>query len=234
MVLPNTSYEDIFLQMENEKDKVRYYLNKGVGEMYKKFIAKPKKGLNIASSYCTIPVSHNRYAFLYHTTLEELVLNKNINCIPFLVVEDFRERDFFFCNFSPNKASIQQFTSHFLKRYRERVIKDDTISTENVLLTYLIRNVNKANVTLLQEDKIIAKREKHRGAKAILMEDGVVFFQFQHTALPSGKKLHTLRYKTFLSHDMLKDSQNSHIQDILFEIEKEENARFLILPDEKK
>ena len=100
------------------------------------------------------------------------------------------------------RDNVSIFTPHFFKRYRERFLKDETLSPENVRDKFLLRNQNLSSSNLDTKEDIGTCR------------DGYVYIR--------RKDKHTNICVTFVSPDLLKEEQQRERVTLLEVIKKHE------------
>ena len=92
MILGSDTYERIFRQMVDEKDKVRYYVEKNKLKIDKKL----RSTLEVPIWYCepiTLPMTHNTYLLYYYAlTWEEVKAGSCFSGAPLILNNDKGER----------------------------------------------------------------------------------------------------------------------------------------------
>ena len=233
MILPGATYSDIYKAITDEEDKVQYYWQKQAKKIIKEFYSQLNRDPMVAYTYYVNPKSRNKYLLWYATTPLRFVRNnEDIFGGMFLVVDDFTERDFYFTTGKDNCAFLLHVTSHFVRRYRERNLRDDKLKTETVLATYVFRNGS--DFLQLDPDETNISKEKDARTFTNLVKDGIIYFQCGKDMLDQKKELVIIRYKTFVPHSALNDKQKSHIQERVREINEIHIKNLLNIPDNEK
>ena len=161
--------------------------------------------------YWTHPVSKNKYLFWYVTTPSLFLRDKmHVSGGYLLVVNDFADRDFFFCTGRDKGRFLLHVTAHFVKRYRERFLCDNNAYTEDVLVKYFHRNGG-FDVEL-DPNEVNYHGERDSLTYSSLVPDGVVYFQMGKDTSTADSGVIVMRYKTFVSKDLLNERQEKHIQ----------------------
>lgn len=123
------------------------------------------------------------------------------------------------------------FTAHFLERYRERFNHPATMPTEELISIFLNRN---CEAIPLDYKKVIAKWEKHPDGAALQGVDGI-FLGTQKKLLCGSMEFYSVMYNTYLSEDILKESQkeammtDEKIQEITAEFIREKVSEHPVL-----
>lgn len=115
---------------------------------------------------------------------------------------------------------IHAYTSHFLQRYNERILKDKSLTSNEVAARYMSRN-NAAIMPIGQNDNINRNHELYgeRGQYAYRVRDGICFAQsgVQGVFNEDGDRLKDkidaslILYTTFVNESKMTDSQRSAI-----------------------
>lgn len=214
MILPNSTYQEIYQTITQEEEKVIYYLHKNLKsvsqEMYDRI--KDNSEIIICWKYYTNPQSKNKYLLWYATTFMRFIKEeKDLTCGALLVSNDYSDRNFYFSTRDNKYNVVLHITSHFLKRYRERCLKDDSLTTEEVIATYFFHNGRTFAMLDVNQASIVPIDEKD---SAILVPEGIVYAEIGVAAGQSEKNVTVIRYKTFVSVTMLNEQQDEHVKSV--------------------
>lgn len=132
-----------------------------------------------------IPSSNNKYIIFYYAENPNCIDNPKVD----LFADVFFERQRFVVKWggggykhtenSPIKLirQIHAYTSHFLHRYNERVLKDNTLSSNDVACRYFSRNTFEMPIEIDEDiNKHIEEYGEH-ARQGFLVQDGVCFTQ---------------------------------------------------------
>ena len=206
MILPTSTYREVHNAFIQENEKVGYWWVKVYSQIYKRFYTKLKQGQLYLWEYWTHPVSRNKYLFCYATSRSQILRDKtDASGQALLVVDDFANRDFYYST----PGILLHITSHFIKRYRERCLHDDSVPTEEVVARYLHRNIG--SFLELDPDNLNYQGERDEMTYNILVPDGVVYFQIGKDSSEGMKDVIVIRYKTFVSESLLNEEQKKEV-----------------------
>lgn len=114
---------------------------------------------------------------------------------------------------------IHAYTSHFLQRYNERILKDESLVPNEVACRYLSRNT--VAMPILQNEDINRNHKKYgeNGQQAIRVRDGICFTQSAIEGIMSedGDRhkdkvdAMLILYTTFMNESKMTDSQRNAI-----------------------
>jgi hypothetical protein len=173
-------YDHLAADLEKVNYKLDYYLTKAVKELRK------VRQFPIWKWYeYKVPCSNNKYILYYYAENPSQIENPNKS----FFVDMFFEKQRYVVKMvtggynhtpsSPMKLvrQIHAYTSHFLHRYNERFLKDDTLSSNDIACRFLSRNKDIMPITINEEiNKNI--EEYGEGAKqGFRVHDGICFTQ---------------------------------------------------------
>lgn len=147
MIVPSMTYKEMYDDLAKDKDKVEYrkeyYLQKAIKEFKKKRRYPAWQWYDIS-----IPSTGNQYIVFYYAE-NALQVEKPL-CDSFFVYFVNNKRFAIHWGTSIIKQTqnhsmeavreIRAFTSHFFQRYKERLLKDETLSSNDVICRFFSRN----------------------------------------------------------------------------------------------
>ena len=192
---------DIEKRLEIQKDKseiISFMVSVVNRPDYKK---KKKKSIRFPYNYEASFKSKrgNRYNCIFTITDKKSIINPLISVSTTLDTD----KGTYVLRYDVVIGSVAIFTPHFFKRYRERFLKDDIISPEEVRKKYLKRN------------PIVTITNKEVGDAVASCKDGYIYARL--------KDDRTIIYVTFVSLDMLSDEQLKTHSGLLEKIRKYED-----------
>lgn len=146
MIVPSMSYKEMYDNLAKDKNRVEYrkeyYLPKAIKEFKKTRIFPAWKWYNY-----TIPSTGNQYVVFFYA--ENILQIEKPTCDSFFVYYVNNKR--FVIHWgatiiqTPNHPmeavrEIRAFTSHFFQRYKERFIKDNSLSSNDIACRFFSRN----------------------------------------------------------------------------------------------
>lgn len=182
MILPTMTYKEMSDHLAADKQKVdikkEYLLPKAI-KKFKKTMQFPAWEL---FEY-TIPSTNNRYVIYFYAESRAQAEKPEIGS--FTIIYNGRQR--FVAQWkaggykhTPDSElmlvrQIHAYTPHFLQRYKERFLKDESLTSNEVAARYLSRNT--FPMPLQQNDEINRNHEKYgiNGQYAFRVRDGFCF-----------------------------------------------------------
>lgn len=233
MVLPTSTYAEVFDAISLEQQKVDYYWHKNGKKASRELVKQIDEDLMVTYEYLVCPQSRNKYLLWYATTRKRYILDRlDLTGGALLVVEAFNDRDFFFTDGHADLRWLLHITSHFVKRYRERYLKDERATTEKVIATYLFRNGKE--VLDLDPDETNFQGKREDGTYTSLVNDGIIYIEMFKYRYGDNRNhddgVIALRYKTFVSRSQLNEKQANHIQEKMEELKEEHIRELLNIP----
>lgn len=227
MITSSMTYKEMYDHLAKDLKKVEYrkeyFLPKAIKEFRKERTFPVWKWFEYK-----VPSSNNKYVIFYWANSLNDVENPKSD----FFVEVFFDRQRFVVKWgaggyrhTPNSPmmlirQIHAYTSHFLHRYNERFLKDDSLSTNDIACSYLSRN----NIAMPIEinDSINKHIEEYgEGAKqGFRVKDGVCFTrtglegQFHNGEDQDKDKVDAMVivYTTFMSEYKMTDEQRIAIE----------------------
>ncbi len=216
MILPDTPPEEIFRIISEEEPKLLFALDKEFQRAEKKFTHSQSLPVLHQIEY-TVPSSRNRYLVWMYAFNEYQKTVKPMYGFALMVNGLGGSVEYYTLNHLAHKIlrggvvtestvnALSKFIPHYLSRYRERFIKDESLSPEKLAVTYFGRNQSTKVSEEVEKINILAgKDDKYRSYR---LRDGVALVEKEERTLPDGRVYDFNIYKTFLSEDMLKGSQ---------------------------
>lgn len=209
MILENTPYKVIIKTMHEEREKVRFFVEKESNKICKMHY---RDSLVYYSTY-THPVSKNTYMFWGGKIVTPAYFQKIGN-------KNFRAGSCLMINHSSGERSVISlgkknlgtgevvdamiiYTGHFFSRYRERAGYPSSIPTNELISTYFIRNCEYIPLDYEQ----VSKR-KMDGGVAAQNYDGISLGT-ECLIEEDGYKFYVLKNNTFLPKTLLKENQEN-------------------------
>ncbi len=210
MILPETPINEIYTVIMDELEKVSFFANKNMKSVEKEIDEVEYRRNLIKILTYQVPASKNTYVVCYCSKKEYNTVQ--LSCMFFLVCNEWTDRNYY--SIKPGTGLIQ-VTSHFLKRYRERVLKNETATTEELLTIAADRCLHFIELDI---DKICPNPEKYKDNASAAVKDGIIFFEKSTFSVP-GKKdnLRFIKCRTIVSRDMVKKNQKEEIKQKTFE-----------------
>lgn len=205
MIVKSMSYEEIqreCLQELKEENLSRAYSIVENNNKYRRYILKNKKKCSESNVFFKpFTIKSNR-----NNTILVIPACYNGNLVVFCsVIYNFGSGNYVF-SFNASGNSII-FTPHFLTRYKERCLKDNSISNFDVICEFTKSIVNNRTGVLLSieeanipEDILIKIKSKYPGEHYISSKENGL-------AIVEKVNKDILIYKTMLSVDILKENQ---------------------------
>lgn len=211
MILSTDTYQRIYEQMNDERDRVLYYLRKNEKKVFKRY----RQTRDLPVWYCEtihLPKTHNTYLLYYYAESEmeirdeacwygaPLLINDEHGHRMAVLLRTMIERDEK-TGKEESYDTLHVYSGHFLSRYRERMRLPDTLSTDELIATYFGRN--QGYFASLDYDQFVLEKNRHKCNCAFGIDDGVTFAD--ETILESGVRV--LKHNTFLTRKELKGEQ---------------------------
>ena len=220
MILPDTSYENMYEVLSDEFEKVRYQRTKNLRKKLKEHLKKPASLYQINNKricyydYYTVPDSQNKYIYwVYADSLAELVENKYNTDAALIVTNDKGQKNLIVLNkIIDTDGNIRQrlaiYTGHFFSRYRERMKINPDISSEELMLRYFHKN-NVLHIRL-NLDKMNPNAGKYKNGYAFRLSEGVAFASEIEFESKYKSKVLVQNYKTFISESQMTEMQKKN------------------------
>ena len=217
MILIDTPYEKIYEVMESEREKVEFALTKEFARAEKKFHQAVSLPV-IHHAVYTVPSSGNRYlVWLYAGNQHEkrvkprsgfaLMVNDRDGKRNFYTTKLYDRFNSLTCK--TEKISIlSHYTAHFMSRYRERKRYPTSLSSLDLAATFFGRN--NRNVVRSGKEMINGRHSRQDNYRSAMLQDGVSLLHFIEITAPDGKPVEVNRHNTFLTEEMLKQSQKEN------------------------
>lgn len=242
MITSSMTYKEMYDHLAKDLKKVEYrkeyFLPKAIKEFRKERMFPVWKWFEYK-----VPSSNNKYVIFYWANSLNDVENPKSD----FYVEVFFDRQRFVVKWgaggyrhTPNSPmmlirQIHAYTSHFLHRYNERFLKDDSLSTNDIACRYLSRN----NIAMPIEinDSINKHIEEYgEGAKqGFRVKDGVCFTRTvvegkinnEENRVEDRVDAMAIVYTTFMSEYKMTDEQRIAIEKEHFEKWTESSMDFM-------
>lgn len=226
MILPTMTYKEMYDHLAADKQKVdikkEYLLPKAI-KAFKKTMKFPAWELY---EY-TIPSTNNKYVIYFYAESRARVEKPEVGS--FTIVYNGKQR--FVAQWkaggykhTPDSElmlvrQMHAYTPHFLQRYKERFLKDESLTSNEVAARYLSRNT--FPMPLQQNDEINRNHEKYgiNGQYAFRVRDGICFSYTVVDGVESDDgdrhkdKVNALYicYTTFMAESKMTDGQRNAI-----------------------
>ena len=226
MILPTMTYKEMYDHLAADKQKVdirkEYFMPKAV----RAFKKKTKFPAWEIYEY-TVPATNNKYVIYFYA--ESRLQAGKPEAGSFSIVYNGKNRFIVKWGAGPYKHTpdsdmmavrqIHAYTPHFMQRYTERFLKDETLTANEVAARYLSRNT--IAMPLQQNDGINRNHEKYgeKGQYAFRVRDGVCFSYSLVDGIPSEDgdrhkdQIEALYicYTTFMNESGMQESQRMAI-----------------------
>lgn len=226
MILPTMTYKEMYDHLSADKQKVdirkEYFMPKAV----RAFKKKTKFPAWEIYEY-TVPATNNKYVIYFYA--ESRLQAGKPEAGSFSTVYNGKNRFIVKWGAGPYKHTpdsdmmavrqIHAYTPHFMQRYTERFLKDETLTANEVAARYLSRNT--IAMPLQQNDGINRNHEKYgeKGQYAFRVRDGVCFSYSLVDGIPSEDgdrhkdQIEALYicYTTFMNESGMQESQRMAI-----------------------
>ena len=184
MILPSMTYKEMYDHLAEDKQKVeikKEYLRPKAVREFRRTSRFPAWKLYEYK----IPATNNRYVIYFYTESRTRVDRPEVGsfCILFSGKQRFLikwgARGYKHTTDGPLVLirQIETYTSHFLQRYNERILKDKSLTPNEVAARYLSRNT--IAMPIEQNDDINRNHERYgkTGQYAFRVKDGICFAQ---------------------------------------------------------
>lgn len=220
------TYKEIYDHLAADKQKVDIKKDSLLPKAIKKFKKRMKFPAWELYEY-TIPATNNKYVIYFYA--ESRVQAEKPEIGSFTIIYNGRQR--FVAQWkaggykhTPDSElmlvrQIHAYTPHFLQRYKERFLKDESLTSNEVAARYLSRNI--FPMPLQQNDEINRNHEKYgiNGQYAFRVRDGICFSYTVVDGVESEDgdrhkdKVNALYicYTTFMNESKMTDSQRNAI-----------------------
>lgn len=228
MILPTMTYKEMYDHLSADKQKVdirkEYFMPKAV----RAFKKKTKFPAWEIYEY-TVPATNNKYVIYFYA--ESRLQAGKPEAGSFSIVYNGKNRFIVKWGAGPYKHTpdsdmmavrqIHAYTPHFMQRYTERFLKDETLTANEVAARYLSRNT--IAMPLQQNEGINRNHEKYgeKGQYAFRVRDGVCFSYSLVDGIPSEDgdrhkdqvEALYICYTTFMNESGMQESQRKAIFD---------------------
>ena len=226
MIVPSMTYKEMYDHLAADKQKVdikKEYLRSKAVRALKKRMKFPAWELY---EY-TIPSTNNKYVIYFYA--ENRACSEKPEVGSFGIAYNGKHRFIVKClaggyKHTPDSKltavrQIHAYTAHFLQRYNERFLKDESLTADEVAARYLSRNTNP--MPLRQNGEINRNYEKYgeSGQYAFRVRDGICFSHLIVDGVPSEDgdrhkdkvKALYIGYTTFMNESGMAESQREAI-----------------------
>lgn len=209
MILCTDDYPRIFEQMQDEREKVRYYLHKN----RKKIDKKLRQTRTVPVWHCetlTMPKTRNTYLLYYYAmTWKEVMHGECFVGAPLLLTDNdghriailHRKMRAHGPGVDETLEELQVYSGHFFSRYKERMHLDRNLTPNEVIATFFGRNGG--YFAKLPYDQMVLEKNRSKSNCAWGIDDGVTLAE----ETDMGRFL-VVKHKTFLSRAELKPGQD--------------------------
>lgn len=226
MLVTSMSCKEMFYNLASDKEKVdikkEYLRSRAIKELKKK---------SIFPAYVwyeyKIPTTQNKYFIFFYAANRWMVEKPEVESF----CELFNDNKRFIIKWGvcPYKHCenrepmllplIHAYSSHFFQRYKERCLKDETLSTNDVIFRFLARN-GKEFFPIKITNEINNNIEKYgiAGEIGCIVTDGFCFIQSNLEGTPGENRIDDkidammLIYTTFISKNEMGESQYEAIK----------------------
>lgn len=227
MLLPTMTYKEMYDHLSEDLEKIKIREENLRTKAIKQF---RKESLFPAWRWYEyiVPKSKNKYIIFFYAESRYFIDNPKVD--HFCVVHDNEYNKYIVKSAARVYKhtidsqmmlirEIQVYTSHFLNRYKERGLKNMSLSTNDIACRYLSRN--KKGVPIIMNEKINRHLEKYGpGAKyGFRVRDGFCFAMLDIQVVKSNDSVQSknkpealyIVYKTFMNESDMKENQISAI-----------------------
>lgn len=225
MVTSSMTYKEMYDHLAADLEKVNYKLDYYLPKAVKEF--RNARHFPVWKWYeYKVPSSNNKYILFYFAEDLSQIENPNKN----FFVDMFFEKQRYVVkwgagcyNHTPNCPmklirQIHAYTSHFLHRYNERFLKDDTLSSNDIACRYLSRNKDIMPIKINEEINNNIEEYGEGAKQGFRVHDGICFTQSRLEGLFNEEDRENdvvdamlFVYTTFVSEYQMTDSQRSAI-----------------------
>ena len=210
MVIESTPYINILDALNEDKEKLQYYGWKYLKQATKFFLDNPKE--SICHSKYTHPKSKNTYLvwakkeLIGPDNIPDFLRGFDCKCASCLMINTSSGgRTVFTVGEDEGYAGkLFVFTDHMFHRYRERCGYPQSMSTEDIITNFFSKNDSFQD---LDYNKMHSYQNSKGSRYCHQVPDGVVFGTKEEIEDGQGKKYLVTKVNTFVSQDMLTDSQ---------------------------
>lgn len=226
MLVTSMSCKEMFYNLASDKEKVdikkEYLRSRAIKELKKK----SKFPAYVWYEY-KIPTTQNKYFIFFYAANRWMVEKPEVES--FCELFDDNKRFIIKWGVCPYKHCenrepmllplIHAYSSHFFQRYKERCLKDETLSTNDVIYRYFARN-GKDFFPIKITNEINNNIEKYgiAGEIGCIVTDGFCFIQSNLEGTPGENRIDDkidammLIYTTFISKNEMGESQYEAIK----------------------
>lgn len=214
MIHYNSTFQEVYRAMLDEREKTEYALHKNEEKMWKMFMRGKSRTLSHHETY-RIPASNNTYLLWYyveedvfgHATLfgGTVLLNQTRDGYPIYYV---CKR---FSNVMPGQVYksdvLLVYTGHFFSRYRERAEVPANKNTYDLITLYLARNLRM--MVPLDNDTMMNRADEYPDRIVWQVKDGIVFSTTTEQGKDTRNPFTVSVQNTFVTESMLKGRQKN-------------------------
>ena len=213
MVLDNTPYGLVMKNITDEADKVLFFQKKELRKAHKTFVYDAYYRKWVYWTYYTIPSSMNKYLVWF---LKDDSGALDVESGSLLVVTSSNgDRTFYsrrlFTRLTQNDLKEETYklcvyTSHFFRRFRERMGFSNKLKTEEIIVRFFL--YNSGTVGEIPLEKMNKHFENYKNGVSCELTDGIAFITRTTESLPGdGHPFECIKFNTFLPHNSLKAEQ---------------------------
>ncbi len=214
MILIDTPYDKVMEVMEAEWEKVDFAMSKEASKAEKKFYRTHSFPF-IHHNIYTVPSSGNKYLLWFYVEKSQSpIINPRLGTA-LMVYDREGKRNYYVMRpierlntrtlESEDMYVFYHYTAHFMSRYRERMGYPENMQPLDLAVTFFGRNDK--NNARSQKEKINGRSDGQNEYRSTIIRDGVTLTCYLELKAPDGKKVEFHRHNTFLTEEMLKQSQ---------------------------
>lgn len=248
MLTFSMTIKEMYDHLCKDKEKIEYRENYFRPKAIKEFRKARKFPAWVCYDY-KVPKTGNRYVIFYYaanqTCIEKptpglfaVIYSDNVRFVVKWVAGGYKH--------TPNSKielvrQLHVFESHFFQRYNQRVLKDETLTSNDIACLYFSRNPIEKIMPIEINEEINRNIKKYGegGDRGYKVKDGVCFTRMNMEGVFHGTEPHEddivdamiILYKTFVSESMMHEGQIVAVEKEYKE--KEERAYEEILKESK-
>lgn len=187
MIVHSMTYKEIYNDLATDKHKVDIKKEYLISKAVKTFRCAKKFPAWEIFDY-KIPSTHNQYIIYFYA--ESCAYFDKPKVGSFCLLYDNHQRFVITWGASGYKHTsnrpmmgirqINVYTSHFLQRYNERILKDDSLTPNEIACIYLSRNTDAMPIQLNEDINRNHEKYGENGRQAFRVRDGICFI---HSAI---------------------------------------------------
>ena len=200
MIIDQTPYSLVMKALCNEAEKVSYAWTKGARAATKELFKRKTPGSHSFVAYWTYyTVQESRNTYLLWYSLDE----KDIMMGFYLLVVNTKNGDRTFYA-KGDSQTLYVFTGHFFSRYRERKHYGSSMTTEELVIRFLDKNI--PGMEMLDLSKLNRNASSYKNGIAVDFAEGVAFASMPPRSAENANFTY-LKFNTFLSFEELHENQ---------------------------